>query len=96
MRLLISALCALASVPAAGGFTDLAGVLGRSPSIDEIDRALVAGFEEAFGVPVVAGAPTPEEAERAAQLRCWKYDSAAWTYEGRIGERERRWGPPVS
>jgi hypothetical protein len=36
------------------------------------------------------------EALRAAELRCWKYDSIAWTYGGKLGDREVRWGPAVS
>ena len=36
------------------------------------------------------------EALRAAELRCWKYDSMAWTLDGRIGAREARWGPAIT
>lgn len=76
-------------------FTDLETALGRAPAPEEVDRALVAGFAEAFGLPLIAAGMTGREAERTAQIRCWKYDSAAWTLEGRLGARERRWGPPV-
>ncbi len=61
----------------------------------EIDAALTRGFERAFGAALRPGGLSEGEALRAAELRCWKYDSAAWTYDGRPGERERRWGPPI-
>jgi hypothetical protein len=58
-----------------------------------MEAALRAGFLHRLGVDLVPGALTDAEALRAAALRCWKYDSAAWTLAGRLGERERRWGP---
>jgi lipoate-protein ligase A len=76
-------------------FTDLETALGRPVAREELDRALCAGFAAAFEADLVAGALSEGESARAAQLRCWKYDSAAWTLEGRVGERERRWGPPL-
>jgi lipoate-protein ligase A len=60
-----------------------------------IDAACVSGFEETFDVRLVPGPLTEGEALRAAELRCWKYDSIAWTLEGAIGGREARWGPVV-
>lgn len=74
-------------------FTDLGRLLGRRVEPGEVDRALADGWAESFGVALRAGALRAEEQELAARLRCWKYDSAAWTLDGRIGERERRWGP---
>jgi lipoate-protein ligase A len=79
----------------AARFLDLETALGRTVGREELDRALASGFAEIFDADVVAGTLTEGEAARAAQLRCWKYDSAAWTLEGRIGERERRWGPAL-
>jgi lipoate-protein ligase A len=61
-----------------------------------LDRACVDGFEETFGVRFVRETLTESEALRAAELRCWKYDSIAWTRDGRLGDREVRWGPAVS
>lgn len=74
-------------------FTDLRRALGRLPDPADVDAALVAGFEEAFDAPLERGELTEEESFRAAALRCWKYDSLTWTLAGRLGERERRWGP---
>ena len=79
-------------VDSAAGATDLERETGRRPSAGEIDAALSAAFEESWGVRLDAGELEPEEALRATRLRSWKYDSAAWTLEGRLGERERRWG----
>lgn len=61
-----------------------------------LDQALVVGFEETFGVRLRYGALTESEALRAAELRCWKYDSIAWTRDGAIGAREATWGPAVA
>ena len=71
-------------------FTDLATALGHEPAADEIDRALVVGFEEVFGATLRAAPLTDAEAMRAAELRAWRYDSLTWTRDGRWGERERR------
>jgi len=77
---------------AAGG-TDLLRAAGRAVGPDELDRALVAAFAVEFDAELRPFEPDLEEALRATRLRCWKYDSLAWTLGGRIGERERRWGP---
>jgi lipoate-protein ligase A len=77
-------------------FTDLASAAARPVDAEALDAALVAGFEEAFGSTLRPGELEREESLRAAELRCWKYDSKAWTMTGRIGERERRWGPALS
>jgi lipoate-protein ligase A len=80
----------------ASRFVDLERVTGASVDLSTFDAALVAGFEETFGVPLLPGVLTESEALRAAELRCWKYDSMAWTRDGAIGRREARWGPTVS
>jgi lipoate-protein ligase A len=74
-------------------FIDLAEAAGRDVGDDELDLALIAGFEETFRARLVANALSEREALRAAELRCWKYDSMAWTFDGAIGAREARWGP---
>jgi lipoate-protein ligase A len=74
-------------------FIDLSRALGRAVDDAELDRALVTGFEETFGARLVEGELTRDESLRAAELRCWKYDSIAWTRGGSIGAREARWGP---
>jgi len=77
-------------------FTSLRELLGRRQDQRELDRALTAAFAERFGTDLEPGELTDTEAQRAARLRCWKYDSAAWTLDGRPGERERRWGPDLT
>lgn len=72
---------------------DLAEALGRAPAWNEVADAMVEGFARSFGVELRRSELTADESVRAERLRCWKYDSAAWTLEGRRGERERRWGP---
>jgi lipoate-protein ligase A len=74
-------------------FADLRTAAGREVSADELDDALIAAFGSEFDTALVPGRLTEAEALRAAELRCWKYDSMAWTIEGEIGERESRWGP---
>jgi len=97
IRLEATRLAALTGVPVdPSRFTDLTAAAGRSVGPEEIDAALIAGFEEIFAVRLVAGALLDDEALRAAELRCWKYDSVAWTSEGAIGVRERRWGPALA
>ena len=80
----------------ASRFIDLASA--RSAAVDPaaLDAALVAGFEDTFGARLLPGSLTEGEALRAAELRCWKYDSMAWTHGGSIGRREARWGPALS
>jgi lipoate-protein ligase A len=77
-------------------FTDVLSAAEHPVDAQALDAALVAGFELAFGVSLRRGELGRDESLRAAELRCWKYDSIAWTMTGRIGERERRWGPVLS
>jgi lipoyl(octanoyl) transferase len=94
LRLDARRLALLTGVPTdAGRFTDLESAAGRVVEPAELDRAVVAAVEEVFGTTCAAGALTAAEELRAAELRCWKYDSMSWTLSGTIGERERRWGP---
>ena len=79
-----------------GRFVDLERSLGRAVEDRELDAALIGGFEEAFGAKLVPGVLAESEALRAAELRCWKYDSIAWTRDGAIGIRESRWGPSLA
>jgi len=73
-----------------GGFVDLERLLGHRPSSVELDRALVHGFEQQFGARLEPARLSSEERDRAVRLYTWKYLSAAWTYDGRLGERELR------
>jgi len=77
----------------AGRFASLESALGRRLDLAEVDGALVAGFESIFSARMNPGDLTWKEACRATELRAWKYESAAWTLEGRLGAREQRWGP---
>jgi lipoate-protein ligase A len=86
----------LGSPVEASRFTDLRTARGDACDPAEVDAACVCGFEETFGVRLVPGSLTEGEALRAAELRCWKYDSMAWTRGGVIGSREAHWGPAVS
>ena len=80
----------------ASRFIDLETARDGAVNPAALDRACVSGFEEAFGVDLRAGTLTESEALRAAELRCWKYDSMAWTCGGKLGAREVRWGPVLS
>jgi lipoate-protein ligase A len=80
----------------ASRFIDLETARGSPVDPAALDQACVSGFEEVFGVELSTGTLTESEALRAAELRCWKYDSMAWTYGGKLGARELRWGPVLS
>jgi len=96
MRLDPSRLAAVLGSPvAASRFSDLQSVRGEACDPAEVDAACVHGFEETFAIRLTPGLLTEREALRAAELRCWKYDSLAWTIDGVIGPREARWGPAV-
>lgn len=74
-------------------FTGLQALLGRLPQDDELDAALIEGFSRAFAIEFVSGRRTAWEQERAERLRCWKYLSTAWTYDGKPGDVERSRAP---
>ena len=97
MRLDPSRLATVLGSPVdASRFTDLESVRGAAIDSASVDAACLEGFEETFDARLVQGSLTESEALRAAELRCWKYDSIAWTRGGAIGPRETRWGPAVS
>jgi lipoate-protein ligase A len=87
---------AVSSDGASEHFTDLERVQGRAVTAEELDAALVSAWESCFDTRLERSELTAREALLAARLRCWKYDSAAWTLEGSVGVRERRWGPDLS
>jgi lipoate-protein ligase A len=60
-------------------FTDLRSVLGRSPGVEEIDRSLIAAFEESFSAELQAGDLSADELLRASDLMRVKYGSNRWT-----------------
>lgn len=82
---------ALGVTPAVG-WTDLNRLTGGSVDLVHLDECLVDGFAHAFGTPMHRGELTAAEALAATRLRSWKYDSASWTLEAKVGGRERRWG----
>ena len=86
----------LGSPVAATQFIDLESAAGIAVDAAAVDEACIAAFEETFDAKLVPGLLTEREALRAAELRCWKYDSMAWTETGAIGRREAHWGPAVS
>jgi len=97
IRLEPERLASITGVPVSGDrFTDLERASGGPLQPALLDRALIAGFEETFGAAWTAEGLSESEALRAAELRCWKYDSIAWTRDATIGAREARWGPPVA
>lgn len=51
------------------GMTNLAVELGRTPEPSEVRRAIVRGFEGAFGIRFEEGALSPWERDRAAELQ---------------------------
>jgi lipoate-protein ligase A len=53
---------------AAERFTDLARALARTPTLDEVDAALIAGFEATFGCTFQPEGLTEAEREAAARL----------------------------
>ena len=57
--------------------------------------ALIHAFSSTFDVDFRPAVADAAEVLLATRLRAWKYDSWAWTIDGRAGERERRWGPPL-
>jgi lipoate-protein ligase A len=77
-------------------FIDLERAIGSAVDETAVDAAIIRGFETAFGAQLLKGVLDETEALRAAELRCWKYDSIAWTRGGAIGLREARWGPAVA
>jgi lipoate-protein ligase A len=67
------------------GLTDLQTVLGWAPELAALDAAIVRGFEETFACRLSRGGLTALETIRATRLRAWKYYSASWTYDARLG-----------
>jgi lipoate-protein ligase A len=54
---------------------------GRSVGFDEVAGAVIAGFEEMFGVTFEASACSAEDEDCAAALRRARYCNPAWTFE---------------
>ncbi|MBM4249841.1 MAG: lipoate--protein ligase family protein [Euryarchaeota archaeon] len=58
--------------------TTLRAELGRLPSMKEVERAVLSGFERAFGAAAVPGEPTDAEREMAERLVLERYGRAEW------------------
>ncbi len=71
---------ALGAEPRPSRFTDLRSVLGRMPDAGEVDRAVIAAFEECFRAALVPGDLTTDELLRASALMRDKYASRSWTF----------------
>lgn len=65
----------------------LRGCLGRPIEQEELEAALVTGFESTFSATLQPGALDPDEAVHAARLRTFKYLDALWTISGRVRSR---------
>jgi lipoate-protein ligase A len=75
----VHALQSGASLDVDVGSATLREVLGRTPTWPELERAIVAGFEEVCGIALAPSALTTEEAERADRLAT-RFRSDAWTW----------------
>ena len=76
-------------------FVDLARALGRAPSDQEIDRALIAGFEEAFGCAFEEDALTEAERRAAELLARTKYGLTRFLLRRSVGRTRRGVGGGV-
>jgi lipoate-protein ligase A len=61
------------------GSATLRDLLGRTPAWPELERAIVAGFEDVYGIALAPSALTIDEAERADRLAT-RFRSDAWTW----------------
>ncbi len=76
LRLEALRMAAVSGRPAEDGrFVDLGRAAGRVVTPGELDRALVAGFEESFGTRLVEGSLDAAEARRAEELRATRLPS---------------------
>jgi lipoate-protein ligase A len=69
--------------PLGGARAGLEDLLDRTLAPDEIDAAIVGGFEAECAATLVPGALTPDESEAAGRLAALTYRAAAWTLNGR-------------
>jgi len=60
--------------------TSLCAVLGREVGFDELERALIRGFEASFGIRLVPGTVTEFEDKKAEELRVEKYSRREWNF----------------
>jgi lipoate-protein ligase A len=67
---------------AADRVTSLREELGRLPPMEEVGRAVVSGFEKAFGAEAVPGSPTAAEKALALELVRTRYGNEEWNLGG--------------
>jgi len=58
--------------------TTLREELGRLPPMDEVERAVILGFKQAFGAEAVSGRPTAAEKAMAEELTRTRYGNPEW------------------
>jgi len=63
--------------------TSIKKELGRDVSIEEVNKALVEGFQKALNVKIVEGKLTSYERELAEKLCKEKYDTDGWNFHGK-------------
>jgi lipoate-protein ligase A len=61
-------------------FTDLRSALGRIPGDAQVDRCVIAAFQESFRAKLEPGGLTADELARASGLTRDKYGSDGWTF----------------
>lgn len=64
--------------PLADAASSIDRLLGRVVPLDEVEDALIAGFESGLGVRLVPAAVTAEEARRAEELARTRFGADAW------------------
>lgn len=58
--------------------TNVSEALGREPSVEELKRALIEGFQEFFGIELICRDLAPPEQELAHRLTAEKYATPQW------------------
>ncbi len=65
-------------------FAGLEAILARRPEREELDRAIIAAFQETFDSEMRPGVLSPEEERLAERLRAGKYATRSWTLDGKV------------
>jgi len=74
---------AAAAAAASARFAGLEDLLGRAVALEEVDRAVVSGFETIFAAELRRGDLSDAERVRADWLRRAKHETREWVLEGR-------------
>jgi lipoate-protein ligase A len=70
---------AIGVVPQQTPMIDLERLIGRMPTEDEVDQALIAGFSAQFGVDFDATELSHDERAEMTRRRTFKYLTESWT-----------------